>query len=147
MASEDTGRNKRLMEKYIELIWNAGEFERVEEFVTPDFVSHDPVMEDRQGPKGVVDQFKALHRDFRGIEFKIEDLVAEDDKVVAHWSARASFGPTSKPLELTGMSLARFADGRIAESWLERDSLALVGGVAPKMVVDLLARVGDLGAR
>src|SRR5437763_12689495 len=102
MASEGAAANGHVMKKYVELIWNAGEFERVEEFVTPDFVSHDPITEDRHGPKGVIDQFTTIHRDFHDVEFTIEDLVAENDKVVARWSARGSYGRTSKPVELTG---------------------------------------------
>jgi predicted ester cyclase len=144
MTSKEAASNKRLMKSYIELIWNAGEFERVEDFVTQDFVSHDPVTEDRHGAKGLVDQLTAVHRDFHGVEFEIEDLVAEDDKVVARWSARGAWGPTRRSVTLTGMSLARFEDGRIAESWLERDSLALVGSVSPKIVGDVLSRIRDL---
>jgi predicted ester cyclase len=129
------------MERYIELIWNAGEFERVEEFVTPDFVSHDPIVDDRHGPQGVIEQFKLIHRDFRGVEFDIDDLVAENDMVLVRWSAEGSYGPRRKSVQLTGMSLARFDNGRIAESWLERDSLALVRQVRPQVFGDVLSDI------
>jgi hypothetical protein len=60
---------------------------------------------------------------------------------VARWTASGFYGPTRKAVRLTGMSLARFEHGRIAESWLERDSVALGFGVAPKAVGDLLGRL------
>ena len=60
----------------------------------------------------------------RTCEFTIEDLIEEDDRVVARWTATGTLTgnglglpPTGKLMTLTGMSIARIAGGHITESW------------------------------
>jgi len=113
------------------------------EFVTSDWVGHDPVIADRRGPAALIDQVKQIQKDFPDVRFDIEDLVAEGDKVLARWTARGSHYLIKRQVELTGMSLARFEDGRIAESWLERDSAALVRMVLPQGVWRPVAKSGQ----
>src|SRR4051794_12195403 len=121
------------MRKYIELIWNAGEFERVDEFLTPGYVGHDPVQDDMQGPKGLLDQMRSIHEAFPDVEFKVEDQIAEGDRVVTRWTAKGHHHRRKSILvDMSGMSLARFEDGRIAETWVERDSSVVMRAIAPK---------------
>jgi predicted ester cyclase len=70
----------------------------------------------------------------------IEDLIAEGEKVVARWRARAthqgeyvSIPPTGKEVEFTGISVYRIEERKIAESWTVEDELGLmrqIGAVA-----------------
>jgi predicted SnoaL-like aldol condensation-catalyzing enzyme len=147
LSAEPRTDNKRLMSKYIETIWNAGEFERIDEFVRPDFVGYDPVLADLQGPQAIVKQMRDIHRHFPELRFEILDQVAEDDKVVTRWSARAKVRRNKAPVELTGMTLARFEDGRVAESWLERDSAVLVNAVAPNVAFEALNKFAKILGR
>ena len=63
----------------------------------------------------------------------VEDLIAEGDKVVARWRARATHQgeyagvpPTGKEVEFTGISVYRIGAGKIAESWTVEDELGLM---------------------
>jgi predicted ester cyclase len=58
----------------------------------------------------------------------IADLVAEDDRVVARLTMRAThrgdyhgIARTDRPVEFTALVMYRIRDGRIAESWGEID--------------------------
>jgi predicted ester cyclase len=67
----------------------------------------------------------------------IEDLIAEEDKVVARWWSRAThrgdymgIPPTGKEVEFTGISFYRIEGGKIAESWTIEDELGLMRQIA-----------------
>ena len=81
-----------------------------------------------------------FRRGFPDVVSTIEDLIAEGDKVVARWRARAThqgeymgIPPTGKEVEFTGISVYRIEAGKIAESWNVEDELGLmrqIGAVA-----------------
>ena len=55
---------------------------------------------------------------------RIDEMIAEDDRVMVLWSGRGTqdqeyFGlpPTHKPVTLSGMYIFRIVDGKIAEVW------------------------------
>ena len=74
-----------------------------------------------------------FRRGFPDVISTIEDIVAEGDRVVARWRARATHlgeyvgvPPTGKEVEFTGISMYRIEGGRIAESWTVEDELGLM---------------------
>ena len=63
----------------------------------------------------------------------IEDIIAEGDKVVAHWRSLAThqgnymdIPPTGNRVEFTGISVYRIEEGKIAESWTVEDQFGLL---------------------
>ena len=70
---------------------------------------------------------------FPDLERTIEDLFAEDDKVVARWSAKGThlgefngIPPTGAVATSSGITIFRIADGHIVEEWSESDMLGLM---------------------
>jgi steroid delta-isomerase-like uncharacterized protein len=70
---------------------------------------------------------------FPDLDRKIEDLVAEGDKVVARWSAVGTHTgdfmgvPASGNVaKSSGITIFRIAGGRIVEEWSESDMLGLL---------------------
>ena len=70
----------------------------------------------------------------------VEDTIAEGDKVVASWSARAThkgelrgIAPTWKQVTISGVAIYRFVGNKIAEIWGWRDTFGLMQqlGVIP----------------
>jgi predicted ester cyclase len=92
---------------------------------------------DREGYKAFFANFGAALGDQ---EFVIEDLVAEDDLLVVHFSISAvhrgeilGIEPTGRELSWTGTAIDRYEDGRIVEAWLYPDYLSILDqlGVLP----------------
>jgi predicted ester cyclase len=87
------------------------------------------------------EQFYAtLRAAFPDIHFMIEDQIAEGDRVVTRWSARAThtgeyqgISPTGKQLSVTGIDIDRIANGKVVECWPHMDELGLLQqlGVVP----------------
>jgi predicted ester cyclase len=70
---------------------------------------------------------------FGGWNVIIEDQIAEGDKVATRWTASAThtgplmgMPPTGKAIRVTGVNVARFAEGKIIESWSNFDMLSLL---------------------
>ena len=70
---------------------------------------------------------------FSGWNIALEDQIAEGDRVATRWAASTTnTGPvmgvpaTGKTVRVTGVNVARFADGKIVESWFNFDMLTLL---------------------
>lgn len=62
-----------------------------------------------------------------------EDLVAEGDRIVARYRIRGThrgaflgIAPTGARIDVGGMTLLRFTDGRVVERWQQLDDLGLL---------------------
>ncbi len=74
----------------------------------------------------------------------IHDQIAEDDRVATRWTARFTHSgtfmgipPTNKEVSVNGISIYRFAEGKIVEVWINWDRLGLLQqlGVIPSLPV------------
>ena len=139
-----TEDNKALVQRYFEEVDAAAQDGRgasvLDEFVAPDFVDHSPspgFTPDLEGLKQAYDHFLAASPDGYHI---VEDMIAEEDKVMTRVSAYGTqtgelFGipPTGKQMRMTGIAVHRIANGKIVEHWSELDNLGLMQqlGVVP----------------
>jgi predicted ester cyclase len=85
----------------------------------PDFVDHgaDVPAEMPTGPAGAIQYVAAALKRFPDLHVQIEDMIAEDDKVVVrnHWTATDS--QNGKKLEFRGIVIWRIAARKIVERW------------------------------
>jgi steroid delta-isomerase-like uncharacterized protein len=126
-------RHKALVRRLMEEDISRGDEAVAEAIIHPDFVDHTnpPGMQHGlEGHKAVVRLFRSV---FPDLEWRIDDLIAEGDKVVARTTMRgtqqgAFFGipPTGKAVEMTGVHIMRIADGKIIEHWGSNDDLGLM---------------------
>ena len=126
-------RNKALVRRLMEEDISQGDEAAAEAIIHPDFFDHTnpPGMQHGlEGHNAIVRLFRAI---FPDLEWHIDELIAEGDKVVARTTMRgtqreAFFGipPTGRTVEMTGIHILRIADGRIVEHWGINDDLALM---------------------
>ena len=126
-------QNKTLVRRLIEEDIGRGDEAVADEIIHPDFVDHTnpPGMQHGlAGHKAIVRLFRAT---FPDLEWRIDDLIAEGDKVVARTTMRGTqrgefFGvpPSGKSVEMAGIHVLRIADGKIAEHWGSNDDLGLL---------------------
>ena len=135
-------RNKALMRRAVEDVWNGKEPAAVEDLVATDFVIHTPsTSEDVRGRDGVKQFFAALHEAFPDIRFKIEDQIAEGDRVVTRWVAHGThrghfqgIPATGREVRLSGIDIDCIAGEKVVECWTQLDELGLMQqlGVLPE---------------
>jgi steroid delta-isomerase-like uncharacterized protein len=129
--------NKAVMRNWFEEGWNQHNPNVIDDFFAPSFFMHGLDVDLADWKVFVATNIKA----FPDINFTVEDLIAEGDKVIVRWSYRGthqgeSMGipATGKQVTVTGMNIARFADGKIIEDWGNWDALGLLqqlGAVPP----------------
>jgi len=134
-------QNKLLVRRAVEDIWNGGNFAVVDGLVAGDIVIHGSTPDhDIHGPDGIRQFYGGLREAFPDISFTIEDQVAEGDRVVTRWTARAThkgafegIPPTGKQVRLHGIDIDRIVNGKVVECWPVTDELSLLQqlGVVP----------------
>lgn len=141
-ALSTTEQNKKLLRIAVEEIWNKGNFQLLNDFVTDDFVVYfSRPGEELRGPDNVRQFYTNLREAFPDIKFKILTQVAEGDKVVTHWSATGTHKGVFRGIPATGnrvnfsaMDIDRITDGKAVECWTNVDELSLMQqlGVIPE---------------
>ncbi len=102
--------------------------------IAPTFVHRNPADPSMaKGPAGMRALYEKWLAAFPDGEQRVEDQIAEGDKVVTRWSFRGThkgelFGvaPTGKTVEFTGIFIDRVADGKLVEHWDEADIMGVM---------------------
>jgi steroid delta-isomerase-like uncharacterized protein len=125
----DIQRNKALHRRWFEEVFNGGRVELLPEMFAQDHVLHYPgtlgLPPGMPGVRGLV----ALYRTgFPDLALTVEDQIAERDKVTTRYLATGrhtgALGPipaSGRMVRVTGVEIARVADGKIAELWEHLD--------------------------
>lgn len=126
--------NARGSRRIIEEIFGAGKYELADELIAADARGHDPSLpEALVGPEGVKDSARGYRAAFPDLKLTIEQVIAQGDDVAVRWTAKGThkgelFGiaATGKEATVTGISIDRWANGKVAESWVNWDTLGLL---------------------
>jgi steroid delta-isomerase-like uncharacterized protein len=126
--------NKQIIRREFEQILNEGNDAVLDELIDQDYVLYDPTAPAPwRGPNGLRQSLEPFRTAFPGLRVRVEDQVAEGDKVATRWIFTGRhdgefFGipPTGKQVEITGISIERVAGGRIVEDRMELDALGLM---------------------
>jgi steroid delta-isomerase-like uncharacterized protein len=143
VAAETRGSpkaNKLLMQQFTEFINTASE-KLADELISSEAVFHVAGQSHpMQGPAGYLAIIQMMRGGFPDIEWTLEEMVAEDDKVAARFTMRgthlgAFFGvsPTGKKISVQAMNIYRLSRGQILEERGQPDMLTLLQqiGAAP----------------
>jgi predicted SnoaL-like aldol condensation-catalyzing enzyme len=124
-ADEIREQNKELVRRFYTLAFVEHDLNAAGAFMAPDYILHDPTLKGEQ--LSGIDAWKNLQGGYFKLipnhQLKIEDQVAEDDKVVTRWCARGS--ENGKDFDITGITMTRVQDGQIAEEWQDWDAEGL----------------------
>ena len=140
-AAGDLAANKAVIGRLGEL-WNTGNLAIADEIFGGDFVNHDPNHPEVTNLESYKGHVVGIRTGFPDFHVTTEDLIAEGDKVAVRWIINATHqgelaGIPATGIEATwtGMTIWRFADGKLAEGWWSIDMLGLLQqlGVIPPM--------------
>lgn len=130
MSSEE---NKTIYRQFIENVFNQGRVEKVNDFLAPGYVLRDAPPGAPTGPESVVGIVRLFRAAFPDLAITIETQVAEGDFVCSRTTTRGTHrGPifgvaaSNRKIEVPGLTLVRFAHGRMTESTVKNDMLVLL---------------------
>ena len=125
--------NKVVMRRFLEFINTASE-KLAQELISPDAIFHVPGRpEPIRGPAGYLAVIGMMRGGFPDIQWTLEEMIAEDDKVAARFTMRGThrgtfFGvpPTGKTITVQAMNFYRLSGGQFVEERGQPDMLGLL---------------------
>lgn len=125
--------NKELIRQFYTDVYIDWKFEVADTLLSPDFTDHDMPPGMAAGPAGFRQFYDMLRTSFPDLHYSVQQLIAEDDKVVVHWTWHGThqgeffnIPATGRDATTTGIAIYRLADGKIAERWVRPDMLGLI---------------------
>ena len=137
-VSSVTEANKHKVRAFVESVWNQGHLELIDELVAADYIGHISCVQTciagRLGVYRLVSSQRSIYPD---LYIKIEDEIAEDDRVVTRWQAmatprepRPAGSPTGRIRRYEGISIIRLLAGKQVDAHTQCTGFAAVEGGA-----------------
>jgi steroid delta-isomerase-like uncharacterized protein len=133
-----TETNKAIVRRYFDQVLNDRRHDLAEEFLAENIELHGSGL--APGLEVVKQWLTMFAAAFPDGHYVIEDVVAEEDRVVArtafngtHQGERQGIPATGKSVSMPSITIFRLDNGKIAEGWLVSDNLSLMQqlGVIP----------------
>jgi steroid delta-isomerase-like uncharacterized protein len=134
-AEENKANDRRLFEEGL----NRQNLAVTDELAATNVVGHTPAGT-IQGVEAYKQFLSSYFTAFPDLKFTIEAQIAEGDQSIVHWTARGTHQgmlgpvpPTGKSATTPGITLTRWANGKVVDIWTYWDNLALMQqlGVIP----------------
>jgi steroid delta-isomerase-like uncharacterized protein len=135
--------NKNVVRRLFEEVWNKGNLPVADELFSPNYAHHDPSTPDfGRGPESEKKRATLYRTAFPDLRLTIEDIIAEGETVTARWSCRGThrgdlsgIAPTGKQFTISGVTIVRISNGKMAEGYVNWDALGLMQqlGVVPQL--------------
>ncbi len=129
-------QNKATIQRWYLEIFNQNRLDVADEINTSTYITHDlyaPPGGFGVGPQATKNIVSLYRGAFPDVHFTIEAQIAEGDKVATRWTATGtntgSFNgmpPTGRRVTISGISIERFEDSKIAETWVNWDFLGML---------------------
>ncbi len=131
--------NVAATKRFGELV-NTGQFDAFDEVVAAGCVDNDPAPDQGPGPEGFKTFFTAMRTAFPDMKVEPQTMVTEGDQVAFAYTLTGThkgdfngIAPTGKSIEVRGMQIGRFENGKMVERWGSSDELGILKqiGAAP----------------
>ncbi len=112
---------------------STGNLQAFNELFAPNVVDHDPAPDQGPGPQGFIDFFTTMRSAFPDLKVTVDHLVQDENNVAmaykVHGTHKGEFhglAPTGKTIDVRGMQIARFENGKIVERWGSSDEMGII---------------------
>jgi predicted ester cyclase len=122
--------NKQVVRSLYEDVFNKGNLAVIDQLVSSSMINHNGL----QGQEGFKQTVMMLRTAFPDIQYSVDDIIAENDKVVVRWTFHGTHlgpfegrEPTGRQVTNRAIAIFRLQEDRVIERW------ALVEGVAHQL--------------
>lgn len=116
--------NKQLLARYVREVWDEGNLDAIERFLSPDYKRHMTPTLPPLDRNGQIERLRGFRSAFPDVTLTVEDVVAGDDRVAfrstirgTHGGPLAGMAPTQKQITVTLVDIVRIEDGLFVEQW------------------------------
>lgn len=131
-----TLKNLSLCRRFAQRLINERKLTAARDFVAEDSIHHEIAgvpLGCQRGPRAVERFLKPYLRAFPDLRIVFEDAIADRDRVATRWRMEGTHeGPlmgipaSGRSISIEGIRIDRIENGKIAESWMQMDSLSLL---------------------
>ena len=130
----NAAKNREIVSRIATDIWNQGKLEVCEEIMTEDAKYYGPHMPAGKGSRDDWKKAIGMYRiAFPDSHVSYEEIIDLGDKVVGRWSATGTHRgklpgieqPTEKKINISGITIYRFSNGKMVEAWEQLDLLGM----------------------
>jgi len=129
---------KPLIDKYVE-VWNSGNVDELDAVMSPDFIRH-AGSTSADGLENIKKLITGSRTAFPNLYLVLTDEMFTENRYAAHFSFTATntgpgqFPPTGKSVEVWGVVIAHFANGKLTEEWVGYDNQSFLEQLGFTMV-------------
>ena len=136
---------KVIVRRLYEEAWNKRKTELMDSLVSPSHALHGPsptISGSLIGPEAYKRQVLLFTAGFPDLRFTIEDVIAENEKVVSYWTISGThmgeflgIPPTNKKISVDGITIHYIMNGKIMDSYVSWDMWGMMQqlGLAPAL--------------
>ena len=121
-------KNKAIISRYYEDLWNRWNLEAANDLISPEMEFRGSLGITVRGIEGFQGYVSTVRSAFPDFHNRVEDLVAEGDKVVArlvytgtHQGEIFGLAPTGRAITYPGIAVFRISGHKIVEGWVIGD--------------------------
>ena len=132
----DPETNKAIVQRIVDEVMNQQNMGVIDEIFAADYLMHDPTTwpMEVKGPEGFKQWAGMMLEPYFSDSHTSADIIAEGDKVAVHWAWSGThtgefmgIPPTGRHIAtITGITIHRFADGKLVESWASYDMMGFM---------------------
>jgi len=129
-----------LIEKYVN-IWNTGNFDEVEAILHPEFeLRMTPKFKAEKGIQTFKNSISKWRKAYPDFNIKVHEILYDKDSASGRWTITAtntgpgSHPPTGKHIDVMGISIFHFIDGKIKDEWIASNNIDWLTQLGYKLV-------------
>jgi predicted ester cyclase len=115
-------RHRETARRALEEVCSGRDIAGIEQVYSARFVDHVNALE-YHGTEGARRSVALYLKLFSDLRFQVEEQVTESDRVASRWTLHGTH--RGRPVQLRGIVISRFEDGKIVEDWAASDTMEL----------------------
>jgi steroid delta-isomerase-like uncharacterized protein len=126
-------KNKALVRRYVEEIWNQGKLSSIDELVGENYSHFSSQLPRAQGAEALKEMVSGLRAAFPDGRFSIEEEVGEGDTVVNRWTFQGThrgewlgIAATGRQVKVNGTATSQIKGGKLVDHWADWDALGMM---------------------
>jgi len=140
-STDTAAQHRETARRALEEVCSGRDLAAVEEVYSPLFVDHVNALE-YHGTEGARRSVSLYLKLFPDLRFQVEEQVVERDRVASRWTLHGTH--RGRRVQLRGIVISRFEDGKIVEDWAASDTMELARQLGAWRSLLLLLRYGRL---
>lgn len=116
-AIENSPESRKAVFRRLVDLYATGDLAGLDQVIAPEYIGHASAGDrDLEGFRQSILFFHNLFI-YTADSFRVEDQLADGEKVVTRMTANVRIRETGEPVRLMGINIARIVDGKIVEEW------------------------------